>query len=108
MTWTDEEYQAAHRRLMVAVDERNQLRAAIAEHHAQKADDRCIEDDDRLYAAAGLPPVQITGHVFQRCFATRPGDEHRADGCKNANRCHWVSPHDCAACGALPEEHLAA
>lgn len=32
------------------------LRAAIAEHHAQKADDRCIEDDDRLYAAAGLPP----------------------------------------------------
>lgn len=32
------------------------LRAAIAAHHAQKADDRCIEDDDRLYAAAGLPP----------------------------------------------------
>jgi len=29
---------------------------AIATHHAQKADDRCIEDDDRLYAAAGLPP----------------------------------------------------
>jgi class 3 adenylate cyclase len=36
--------------------ERNALRAAIAEHHAQKADDRCIEDDDRLYTAAGLPP----------------------------------------------------
>ena len=34
----------------------NKLRAAIAEHHSQKADDRCIEDDDRLYAAAGLPP----------------------------------------------------
>lgn len=32
------------------------LRNAIASHHAQKADDRCIEDDDRLYAAAGLPP----------------------------------------------------
>jgi hypothetical protein len=32
------------------------LRAAITEHHAQKADDRCVEDDDRLYAAAGLPP----------------------------------------------------
>lgn len=32
------------------------LRAAIVEHHSQKADDRCIEDDDRLYAAAGLPP----------------------------------------------------
>lgn len=32
------------------------LREAIAEHHRQKADDRCIEDDDRLYAAAKLPP----------------------------------------------------
>lgn len=32
------------------------LYAAIYEHHSQKADDRCIEDDDRLYAAAGLPP----------------------------------------------------
>lgn len=29
---------------------------AIVAHHAQKADDRCIEDDDKLYAAAGLPP----------------------------------------------------
>lgn len=29
---------------------------AVEEHHNQKADDRCIEDDDRLYAAAGLPP----------------------------------------------------
>lgn len=36
--------------------EADKLRAAIVEHHAQKADDRCIEDDDRLYAAAGLPP----------------------------------------------------
>lgn len=36
--------------------ERDKLRAAIREHHAQKADDRCIEDDDKLYAAAGLPP----------------------------------------------------
>ena len=32
------------------------LIAAIETHHAQKADDRCIDDDDRLYAAAGLPP----------------------------------------------------
>lgn len=29
------------------------LRDAITEHRAQKADDRCIEDDDRLYAALG-------------------------------------------------------
>lgn len=32
------------------------LKSAIAAHHGQKADDRCIFDDDRLYAAAGLPP----------------------------------------------------
>ena len=36
--------------------ERDRLRDAIAAHHAQKADDRCVEDDDQLYAAAGLPP----------------------------------------------------
>lgn len=35
------------------------LYAAIAEHHRQKADDRCREDDDRLYAAAGLPPADV-------------------------------------------------
>lgn len=29
------------------------LEAGIAEHAAQKADDRCIEDDDRLYALVG-------------------------------------------------------
>lgn len=28
---------------------------AIKDHHAQKADDRCIFDDDKLYTAAGLP-----------------------------------------------------
>lgn len=33
------------------------LRQAITQHHAQKADDRCHFDDDVLYAAAGLPPV---------------------------------------------------
>lgn len=29
------------------------LRRAISEHRRQKADDRCIEDDDKLYAALG-------------------------------------------------------
>lgn len=42
--------------LFVLRDKVTKLDRAIAEHHAQKADDRCIEDDDRLYAAAGLPP----------------------------------------------------
>lgn len=32
------------------------LRGAIADHHGQRADDRCWMDDDALYAAAGLPP----------------------------------------------------
>ncbi len=32
------------------------LRAAVKAHHDQKADDRCVEDDDKLHAAAGLPP----------------------------------------------------
>lgn len=36
--------------------ENDKLKEAIAEHHRQKADDRCIEDDDKLYAAAVLPP----------------------------------------------------
>lgn len=34
-------------------DERDRLRSAIIEHRSQKADDRCIEDDDRLYEALG-------------------------------------------------------
>lgn len=44
------------KRHMSLIQERNKLLNAIKEHHAQKADDRCIEDDDRLYEAAGLPP----------------------------------------------------
>jgi hypothetical protein len=39
---------------------RDTLQAAIAEHHAQKADDRCFLDDDELYAVARLPPVDRT------------------------------------------------
>ena len=115
MSWTDEDMQKAHRRLMVAVEERNVARAALRglrdetlAHQAELASD---ETWGPLLSAAGAAlgePRKITGHVFRRCSATRPGDEHRADGCKNANRCHWVSPHDCAACGALPEEHVAA
>ena len=37
--------------------ENERLLAAIREHHAQVADDRCVPDDDKLYAAAGLPPA---------------------------------------------------
>lgn len=34
-------------------EEAERLRAAIIKHRSQKADDRCIEDDDELYAALG-------------------------------------------------------
>jgi hypothetical protein len=33
--------------------ENDRLRAAIIKHRSQKADDRCIEDDDELYAVLG-------------------------------------------------------
>ena len=65
------------------------LRAAIAVHHGQKADDRCIEDDDKLYAAAGLPPCD-----------RRVGDkEAMLANCRRfiENRCeggHWPSYAD--------------
>lgn len=39
-----------------AEKERDKLKQAIIEHHSQKAQDRCILDDDKLYTAAGLPP----------------------------------------------------
>lgn len=39
--------------LALAREEAASLRQAIINHRAQKADDRCIEDDDRLYAALG-------------------------------------------------------
>lgn len=48
--------EATFQECVSATKEAQALHAAIATHHAQKADDRCIEDDDRLYAAAGLPP----------------------------------------------------
>ena len=38
-------------------DKLDALKAAISKHHSQKADDRCILDDDELYKAAGLSPV---------------------------------------------------
>lgn len=46
--------------LAAVTSERDRLEAAIREHHAQKADDRCWLDDVKLYAAAGLPPADVT------------------------------------------------
>lgn len=49
-----EKYREGHECDLIALaDEVIRLRAAIADHRAQKADDRCIEDDDKLYEALG-------------------------------------------------------
>ena len=40
-------------KLAKAETERDKLREAIISHRSQKADDRCIEDDDRLYEVLG-------------------------------------------------------
>lgn len=42
-------------RVLEVIAELRRLRAAIAKHHSQKADDRCWLDDCDLYLAAGLP-----------------------------------------------------
>src|SRR5262245_742707 len=55
LLWNQQERDWA-KRAQAAEAKAKRLHDAIAAHHAQKADDRCIEDDDRLYAAAGLPP----------------------------------------------------
>lgn len=39
--------------ISMLMDRVEELEAAIRTHREQKADDRCIEDDDRLYAALG-------------------------------------------------------
>jgi|HubBroStandDraft_4_1064222.scaffolds.fasta_scaffold00029_70 hypothetical protein len=76
------------------------LRIAIAEHHIQKADDRCIEDDDRLYVAAGLPPCDR--HVGNK--------EEMLESCRRfiENRCEggvWPSYRELEArCRQLGEE----
>ncbi len=41
------------KRELALEDNCNRLENAIREHRSQKADDRCIEDDDRLYEALG-------------------------------------------------------
>lgn len=67
-------------------EEYEKLLEAIKKHHSQKADDRCFLDDDDLYTAAGLPPVD-----------RRVGDkEAMLENCKRflANRCEggeWKS-----------------
>ena len=50
---TDRPY--AHHVLYKALQILIRLYEAIKEHHSQKADDRCIEDDDKLYRSACLP-----------------------------------------------------
>lgn len=53
-TWTNElQFPVKAAEVNALVAKIKELRDAIKEHRSQKADDRCIEDDDRLYAALG-------------------------------------------------------
>lgn len=66
------------------VAERDKLYNAIKKHHDQIADDRCWMDDDDLYKAAGLPPVD-----------RRVGDtDAMLHNCRKfiANRCEGGGP----------------
>lgn len=64
-----------------AAAELAKLRAAVAKHHAQKADDRCHLDDDELYAAAGLPPVdRRVGDKFEMIKNCTRFVERRCEG----------------------------
>jgi hypothetical protein len=42
---------------LVELQRLKRIELAVIEHHKQKADDRCVFDDDKLYEAAGLPQV---------------------------------------------------
>lgn len=67
----------------VARAERDALKKAIERHYNQKADDRCWMDDDELYAAANLPPVDRAvgdkGAMLANC---RRFIDNRCDGGK--------------------------
>lgn len=49
-----------------AMHENERLKNAIRTHRNQKADDRCIEDDDRLYEALG-DGIKCDRHVGDQC-----------------------------------------
>ncbi len=57
-------------------EDRDRLKAAIVAHHRQKPEDRSLEDDRRLYEAAGLP-VGDPSETLKNCqqFLTRPNAE---------------------------------
>lgn len=66
--------------------ENKRLLDAIRKHHSQKADDRCVFDDDELYAAAGLPPVdRRVGDKFAMAQNCLRFIERRCEGG------HWPS-----------------
>jgi hypothetical protein len=50
---TQIDLQAAQNEVARLATDNLRLKSAIIEHRSQKADDRCIEDDDRLYEAVG-------------------------------------------------------
>jgi hypothetical protein len=61
------------------------LEAAIREHRGQKADDRCVEDDDRLYVALG-DGIRCDRRVGDRAAMLRNCERFIANRCEGG---HW-------------------
>jgi len=56
------------------------LASAVEKHHSQRADDRCVLDDDEMYAAAGLPPCnRRVGDKFEMVKNCIRFIEHRCE-----------------------------
>ncbi len=60
VTKLNKKCQDAAEAILAVQNQRDALYKAIVEHYVQKADDRCWADDEKLYAAAGLGPVDRT------------------------------------------------
>lgn len=82
--WADRFAAPALRRLAAEVE---RLKQAIRSHRGQRADDRCIEDDDKLYAALGdgIPCDRRVGDKFAMARSCLRFIDRRCEGG------HWPS-----------------
>lgn len=63
----------------VIAGEIGQMFQAVIDHHRQKADDRCVRDHDKLYAAFGLPPADY--HVGSKVEMLKNCERFIANEC---------------------------
>lgn len=88
-----EPWQSLRKRLL-------EIREAVVNHHSQKADDRCWLDDDLIYNAFGLQPVDrhvgdkaamldnCRRFINKRCFGGKWRSYAELETALHANRCH--------------------